>query len=1645
MPKEKKEESMISIQLLQQINEAWKGYSLNLPTLLSQYRVDNPELSLLTDEFTDDACQQGLFLQDTSGLAAHLLGLHFIECWHQGKLLQQYQQILWLPFAKLLKLPVKPTIDRTGSLTQLGTLTNPAFQLNDASTLVIITGIDYQLNEKFIDSDFAVCAQLWMQHIQNLPRLAIGNYKPAFFSDFNTTTPITLSPIFLNLHYEKIDSYNDEQYIAFPGDLLVKEITAHTRRAFRFNQDTPEGVFSISNATVRNYMIGEIDIVPELQENVDHLQPLLTVQDVIQILVGQPPAKLGDKGLSVLDTPAKWYYAALSAEKVHADAPQKKFFLYQIAGHIIVRRMTQDSMHYIIDLGRVDNYAIKSIKLGAEQNNDAIKFILQHVALRDDFDKLNHKEIVVALNQARRAWMSQETEKRNMQLQNENKIAPKEPVKLSKESEKIFKNICSTFRKDFNDAELKEGIKTLSKEDQDASYQTIQRNINRFFQTGVASHVVCEKIVNILNGNPVNKKFNMLILMLAANLLAESARNTRTFFAPFAMLSLTLTNTGSWASFVALPERVKIDIANANWQQLILADCMDALGGMHPMAHNGSFLQINPTYNIHLREANHGISWPELKTQLLYAKWLAGMIDFTGIGIQIKEAHIAFSKPLNYRLLTENDQAFMMCDLELLLRIETSYCITTGNNNILNLMEKPFQRATHLFAHPRQISVINCGNQGEFGYFLCMPRRVGQSSENHFIHLTAEQTLMIAVKYDAVGDDTNALRLYNYLCQRHPKCIIFRFSRLQCLVMHPDLMQNKTLRQHAQHDCNFLEKLKIDSVLGQQISYVSAIYSLRATTEDPRLKLVPSIDAINIFLAAIDKAKRALGEFSRYDEEMSMLQLTIASAYQLMFERVEPELINPPQTLLYSAIVAQEQSIKHLVAYALTLHRTTSTIKRMNTAFDFIMRTLDLRAIALSGQPKSQRIKHTTIAHDIPNALNLLEQIVLSIVNDFKPHMKNQQAPLKRAKKLANKTKGKARFKKVFVSGITDLQSTEIQVKKIVEEGTYALLIKSTSQVPTSIIQGWGQFHGLKIEPVNDSTFGPCLKIELNPSWTSRAHYQPMPRPYSFLRIKYQFAEASPEDEYFSAFKYIFKQCLEQIKDWRINSVEVKKISYHTIGNITLLPSVHLIKSDAQQHVVVEIPNGVPINIVLAWLRSHNFAYYWVNEENLGRCIYVPQINIDTLNPLYNLATSNGDIIFPFIKQALLTTASVDIEPSYEPMKLNESYKAVLPYKNTKAEIELLEQKYVSHIYWYEDNEMLRILQGSMAQRNNQTRDGRTVDIRGPLDNISSYNLISALTDWDRQPGVLLIPFNLGQLHWIGLLLEYDAARHLIRADFYDSLGEEVPDYLNFMLISMTQDYDPARTFSKIEENLIRQNNGSDCGPCTIANLLTSIGFPEPPNMTTINRRLEHLNLLEAIGGDFYPDFYQRQCNNQSSFLSLKNNQQVYSASQFDEKTHIGTKEYKALLCLARAILSLSDSWPQDIINALSPDASSPSEEHAVQLDRLRTTFNPGINDQSIIAIITRLFCIDAATENLAGASLKIDYNYLAILYSFLLLDIKHIDADLQVLDFVQPQTVGDTAGFQLVKDNPILAPRVPEQPLVLDTHSAILPFTPGT
>ena len=113
------------------------------------------------------------------------------------------------------------------------------------------------------------------------------------------------------------------------------------------------------------------------------------------------------------------------------------------------------------------------------------------------------------------------------------------------------------------------------------------------------------------------------------------------------------------------------------------------------------------------------------------------------MGIALIRRELSFVPCPNYRVLTSNDQLFIMRDFELLARMEAAYNLKSEDQSILTKIKRPFQEALHLIADPKQIRIMPCDQKNEFGYFLTIPK---SADNQHFIHLDCDHAHMIATK-----------------------------------------------------------------------------------------------------------------------------------------------------------------------------------------------------------------------------------------------------------------------------------------------------------------------------------------------------------------------------------------------------------------------------------------------------------------------------------------------------------------------------------------------------------------------------------------------------------------------------------------------------------------------------------------------------------------------------------------------------------------------------------------------------------------------------------------------------------------------------------------------------------------------------------
>jgi hypothetical protein len=538
-----------------------------------------------------------------------------------------------------------------------------------------------------------------------------------------------------------------------------------------------------------------------------------------------------------------------------------------------------------------------------------------------------------------------------------------------------------------------------------------------------------------------------------------------------------------------------------------------------------------------------------------------------------------------------------------------------------------------------------CDQKSEFGYFLTIPASptspTSPKPNPHFIHLDSRQAHMIAFKLDAMGDNRQALLLYNYLCNRHPFNIAYRSGRALLLTFHPNLATDAALRKNVELDIKFLKDHGIQRMpeFKDQIRYIDTVYNLRKICEEDHP--LPGVIA-----KAIQEALAIEERFAKTDGEYPTLKLLIASTYRKAWQGASiaasrSNLIANP--LNGEAHKFFQSAFLYLVRYALTLHCTESifTQNLLNSLFAELMKHGGMiETFAFCDAVNLTDNNRKFIAREIiPKATEMLD-IFLSCIHTFTPYMNPQKKEIPEIQKgyeqfLSTKPPEKS-DKKIFdmlSKNLREFSKNEIQASIIKHSENLAVLIKFNWKIPSAIIYSWAQHHNIEARIDVDSKWGVCVYLPLNSRLIHRASYQPTPHPNSFLTIQHPCIEAA-DQPYFLGLSYLFRKCVDAIKSWQPTDPQ-ERISYHLFGNKTLLPSLLLVQRDATiQDALIKLPNGLPIRIILDWLRKNNFAFHWANDKVHGRCLCLTEINLCKTHQLFNSATSNGDIVHPYIKLA---------------------------------------------------------------------------------------------------------------------------------------------------------------------------------------------------------------------------------------------------------------------------------------------------------------------------------------------------------------------------------------------------------------------------
>lgn len=196
--------------------------------------------------------------------------------------------------------------------------------------------------------------------------------------------------------------------------------------------------------------------------------------------------------------------------------------------------------------------------------------------------------------------------------------------------------------------------------------------------------------------------------------------------------------------------------------------------------------------------------------------------------------------------------------------------------------------------------------------------------------------------------------------------------------------------------------------------------------------------------------------------------------------------------------------------------------------------------------------------------------------------------------------------------------------------------------------------------------------------------------------------------------------------------------------------------------------------------------------------------------------------------------------------------------------------------YQYEDTDITAILNARVRQYDGRISDS-VIHAMAPVDTTTENQLKKRLeTDRDMNHGkrINLIPCNIGDYHWVGLLLQFDATNECVRAEFINSINGAIPEELTRQL----GDVYPHVTFRE-RFDLIKQDDDYSCGACTIENLILSMTGDKPEKMTMDKIRAQHLQCLKTdkekddilpaerlARSRFFADFEKRQRLNEPTF-----------------------------------------------------------------------------------------------------------------------------------------------------------------------------------
>ncbi|HQY22132.1 MAG TPA: ankyrin repeat domain-containing protein [Gammaproteobacteria bacterium] len=295
--------------------------------------------------------------------------------------------------------------------------------------------------------------------------------------------------------------------------------------------------------------------------------------------------------------------------------------------------------------------------------------------------------------------------------------------------------------------------------------------------------------------------------------------------------------------------------------------------------------------------------------------------------------------------------------------------------------------------------------------------------------------------------------------------------------------------------------------------------------------------------------------------------------------------------------------------------------------------------------------------------------------------------------------------------------------------------------------------------------------------------------------------------------------------------------------------------------------------------------------------------------------------------------------------------------------------------YQYEDNDIQAIVSARLQQLRIQNSQLfiKPIEILAAIDNIMSVQLENRLRQEARNhhgERICLIPCNLGNAHWVGMLLEFSADGKVLRAEYIDSFTTR-PIIPEIFQVQLQKIYPKVYFKTRV---LSQQSDYTSCGAYTIENLLTAALGIQSYEAAEIIRSL-HLEALRQYNPNFHNAFNERQRNNRPSTATLHEQLgYLYESNPI----RFSTQELNRIFSIKQHLFILPEKIQIGLLEAFKHN-SAYNDDHALHLNTIRTALQEAaqVDSKALKELMQLLFenwqAEDSAT--LDKMKFRVSYN----------------------------------------------------------------------